>query len=390
MDITAIICEYNPFHKGHKYQMDKVKELYPDTHILSVMSPSFVQRGQPAIFDKFVRGQCAVQCGADLAVSMPQVFALLSAEGFAEGGVITAKKLGATSLAFGVETDDISSMCEIAEILISQGFEEKIKKELAQTPHLSYPTIRQNVLERFAGKEKAEIISTPNNILAVEYIKAVIRHCPDMELRPIKRVGNGYNDTSSEGKFLSATALRSIIQKNESWSNSVPKEAFDILKAANMLDFDRFENMLFSVISVADSDEILGYVGNRELADTIYGCARECGQYSDFRQGLSRKKFAETKINRALCNILLKIPNDIFMHRCPEYVTLLASSIRGREIIKKSAIPVISKFREWKKIESVQLDIEHLADRIWARCLDVPFGEEYFINKKPFISEDIK
>lgn len=388
MTVTAVICEYNPFHKGHKYQLDKIKELCSDTKIISVMSPNFVQRGRPAVFDKFVRGECAVRSGADLAVSMPQVFAILSAEGFAEGGVRIAQRLGANALAFGVETDDLEKLTEIAKVLLSNEFEDKLRQELALSPFLSFPAVRQKALEAFLGKEAANIISTHNNILAVEYIKASMRYCPNMKFIPIKRVGNGYGDLSEKGEFLSATAIREIIDNKREWQHAIPTESLCAVESAVMLDSEKYDSLLFSALSVGDYDRILSATNNKELADTVFSAIKTSGDYNSFRQKLSRKKFPETKIDRGLANFLLGIKCDEYMHSAPEYATLLAMNSDGGPIVKHSSVPVVSKFGDTKKLTGGQIEKEMMADRIWARCTDNPNGEKYFIDKKPYISED--
>lgn len=386
MAVTAIICEYNPFHKGHKYQIDKLKELYPSTKVISVMSPDFVQRGRPAVFDKYVRGECALRCGTDLAVSMPQVCALLSAEGFAESGVRIAKRMGADSLAFGVEDDCIQRLIKIAETLISYEFEQVIKEELQQGVSLSYPVIRQRALRRFAGDE-ADLISTPNNILAVEYIKACMRYCPEMKLIPIKRIGNGHADSSVNGDVLSASAIRNIMSDNGDWTRLIPEETANVLKNAVMIDTERYDDLLFAALSVSDAKRIRFAFGNKELSDTVCSAIGACGTYREFRQMLSRRKFPETKIDRGLCAFILNCEKDEYMHAEPEYVTLLASNGIGRVILKSSNIPVITKFSDKKCIDQNQIEHELLAEKIWARCSFSPSGERYFVDKKPFITE---
>lgn len=388
--VTAVICEYNPFHKGHKYQLDEIRRLKPDTKILSVMSPNFVQRGQPALFDKYVRGECAVRCGADIAVSMPQVFSLLSAEGFAECGVRLASRLGAKTLSFGVENDDVEKLKNIAKTLISDEFEEKFSEFMFSFPSLSFPTIRQKTLEHFVGKEGAEIISTPNNILGVEYIKAIMRYCPDMEILPIKRKGNGYNDSSESGDYLSATAIRQMLYSGKDWKKAVPNEIISLLSNSVHLEAQTYEAFLFSVLTIAKYGLALHSSGGPELANTIITSIAESGEYSDFRQRLSRKKFVETRIDRTLVNIMLGLRFDEYMHSEPEYATVLAMNSRGRDIIKKCDFPLISRYADGKKLEGAQIQKELLADRIWARCTSTPMGEKYFINKRPFMAEDNK
>lgn len=390
MAITAIICEYNPFHKGHKYQIDSVKQNSSGDKVISVMSPNFVQRGRPAIFDKYVRGECAVKSGADLAVSMPQVFALLSAEGFAEGGVRLADALGADSLAFGVEDNEIEKLSEAARVLISDNFEKELGEELSRSPELPFPAVRQRVLSKLAGNEVAELISTPNNILAVEYLKAILRYCPGIKPIPIKRIGSGYSDGTEEGHYLSATAIRRVMEEKRQWKRHVPDTTHSAVESAVMLDTDSYDSFLFAALSVGEYNKILSASGNKELADTIFSTQKECGDYATFRSKLSRKKFAETKIDRALVNFLLDINHDEYMHCAPQYATLLGMNEQGREILRYSELPVLSRFGDAKKVEGIQIEKEHLADRIWARCCETPSGERYFVNKKPYIAEEIK
>lgn len=390
MDVTAIISEYNPFHNGHKYQIDAVKSRFPDTSVIAVMSPDFVQRGQPAVFDKYVRGRCAVSCGADLAVSMPLVFSLSSAEGFAEGGVRLARMMGANALSFGVEDDDIDALTAIADVLITDKFEKALQEALTSFPSLPYASVRQKVLEDFIGKSKGELIKKPNNILAIEYIKAAMRYCPEMEFRPVKRMGKGHNDSSTEGSIISASAIRSIIDKPSLWKSSMPDRACAVLYGQRQTDMNKYRQFLYYVLTVADYETIVNATGSKELADTVYSSIKKARDFEKFRSGISRRKFPETRIDRALLCALLKLGYDEFMHSAPEYATVLAMNSEGRKILKNAEVPLLSRYSNFKKISGKQIETELLADRIWARCLDISYGDEYFINKKPFIAEDIQ
>ncbi len=390
MSITAVICEYNPFHKGHKYQLDEIKRLCPNSTVVSVMSPNFVQRGRPAILDKYIRGECAIRSGADLAVSMPVVFSLLSAEGFAEAGVKTALRLGADTLAFGVESTDIEGLCKIAKALISSKFDKSVKEAIEASPADSFPKVRQKALQGFVGKENSELIAAPNNILAVEYIKAIYRFCPEMKILPIKRIGSGYSDTNCDGEFLSATAIRIIESNKGDISPHIPSPTVDTVNGATRINETRYNDFLMSVITVADYDKIISATGNKELADIIFSSIRRFGDYTSFRSAISRRKFNETAIDRALSNIILGIKKDAYMHIEPNYVTLLGANANGRKVIKSTGISVISKFKSLRDICSTQAETEMLADRIWARCSTDMSGEQYFVDKKPFTAEEIK
>lgn len=392
MDIVAIVSEYNPFHKGHKYQIDEIKKIIPDSSIISVMSPNFVQRGYPAVYDKYTRGECAVRSGADLAVSMPQVFAVLSAEGFAEGGVRIASKLGATHLAFGVENQDEALITAIASFLITSEFEEAIKKELDLSPSLSYPAVREKILEKELGKEAASFIKTPNNILAVEYVKAILRYASHLKILPIKRIGNAHADSSRHGDILSATAIRGLIAENSDFLYALPEETAKTVSDANRFDFKKFEALLYSVIFSKKKTDILKCSGNAELTDIIFKNAQSYPDFPSFRGSLARRRHTQTKIDRVLINTLLDIGFDEHLHNEPEYATILAINNKGKKIIssirKSTDLMLISRGVDGKKQVPNGIDVEIFADRIYGRCMTAPVDGGYFLRKKPFVYEE--
>lgn len=392
MDRIAIIAEYNPFHKGHKYQINEIKKERDNCSVISIMSPNFVQRGYPAVFDKYLRGECAVKSGVDLAVSMPIVFAILSAEGFAEAGVKLANKFGATHLSFGVETLDKSLLIDVANFLISSDFEAYIKEELASSPYLSYPAVREKAIEKALSKNAATFIKTPNNILAVEYVKAILRFCPNIEILPIKRTGNAYDDKSSDGDILSATAIRHLMAEKQSFYDKIPKETIDTVINANEFNTQHFESFLYSVIFTKAKEDILKCSGNVELSDIIYKSAQKHPDFESFRSSLSRRKHTEAKIDRALLNIMLNIGYDEYFHQDPKYATVLAMNSKGKEIIsslrKSNDIVLISKGSDFKKHNLEGMDVEIFADRIYGRCTQTPSDGGYFLRKKPYIYEE--
>lgn len=392
MNTVAVISEYNPFHKGHKYQLDEIKRIFPDAVTISIMSPNFVQRGCPAVFDKYVRGECAVKGGADLALSMPQVHALLSAEGFAEGGIRLANELGATHIAFGVELLDKDLLINIAKILIDPDFDKLIQKELASAPSLSYPVIRERALKKAIGEDASAFIKTPNNILAVEYVKAIIRFAPHIEILPIKRIGNAHLDLSSHGMILSATAIRQLMKENKEFLDKLPEEIRPTVISANKFDFERYEELLCSVVFSKKREDILRCSGSVELTDIIYKNVQKYPDFNSFRNSLSRRKHTETKIDRVLTNILLDIVFDEYLHKKPKYTTLLAMNSKGKEIIsslrKSAEIVFISRGADGKKYAPEGIEVEILADIVYGRCMKTPNNGGHFLKKKPYICEE--
>ena len=185
MKITGIICEYNPLHLGHKKQLDTVRAADPDGGIVCLMSGNFVQRGMPAVFDKMLRAKAAVQCGADLVLELPVTVSLSSAEGFAAGGVSILSKF-CSHLCFGAETADGEALTELAAALLSPHFPAALREELDKG--YSFPKARQNALESM-GYNSA-VLSSPNNILAVEYCKAILDQNSKLIPMPIFRQGS--------------------------------------------------------------------------------------------------------------------------------------------------------------------------------------------------------
>ncbi len=392
MDTVAIISEYNPFHKGHSYQISEVRKQLNNPTVISIMSPNFVQRGYPAIFDKYIRGECALKGGVDLAISMPLVFALLSAEGFAECGVKLAGKVGANYLSFGVEDDDKVLLEEVTELLLSPAFESEIKDEIKLNPESSYPTVRAKAVKKLLGSSGFDFINKPNNILAVEYNKAIKRYAPEIKVLPVKRTGNAHHDVSCKGDFLSATAIRSLINDRKEYFDFIPSSVKETLKNAVSFDYDEYEKFLYSVLFTKSREDILKYVSNKELANIIKKAAEIYPTYELFRTSLSRKKYTETKIDRMLISILLEIPFEKYYHKEPEYVTLLAMNDKGKKALSKlrksDSLTVLSRGADCKKYPHLSgMETEIFADRIYSRCLKSKEDGSYFYKKKPYKSE---
>ncbi len=202
MNITGIICEYNPLHLGHKKQIDKIRKAYPDGGIVCLMSGNYVQRGSPAIFDKMLRAKAAISSGGDLVLELPVTTALSSAEGFAAGGVQILSGV-CNRLCYGVETADAETFWSAAKALLTPEFSCMLMQELDKG--VSFPVARQQALEKLGCR--ADFLSQPNNILAVEYCKAILAQGSTMEIMPIRRQGN-YHDIVPDEENPSATALR--------------------------------------------------------------------------------------------------------------------------------------------------------------------------------------
>ena len=225
MKTVGIICEYNPFHNGHKKQIDTIRrEFVDDCTIVCLMSGNFVQRGAPAIFHKSLRAKAALLSGADLVLELPITYALSSAEGFAAGGVKILSNFCDT-LCFGTETGDAESLISTAKALLSDEFRVALREQLDKG--LSFPAARAAAL-----KEHADLLQRPNDILAVEYCKAILAQGSSMQPMPILRRGD-YHDTSAELENPSATSIRNLLQASQPWEAFVPATAVDIFAHAS-------------------------------------------------------------------------------------------------------------------------------------------------------------
>ena len=232
MKITGIIAEYNPFHNGHFHQIEQVKK-YGADYVVIVMSGDFLQRGTPALLDKWTRTQMALSAGADLVIELPAVFATASAQYFARGGVSILDKLGCVdTISFGCESDNIRMIHEISSYLRKEPalYKEHLQSFLKEGN--SFPKARELALTLCLGKEAAAFASSPNNILALEYCISLLERDSKMNILPIKREGSGYHDANLEAATLpSATAIRELLQKETSDDllKYVPKSVYSIL-----------------------------------------------------------------------------------------------------------------------------------------------------------------
>lgn len=394
MGNIAIIAEFNPLHKGHRYIISEAKRRLPDDKLIIVMSPNFVQRGEAAVFDKFTRGRCAIDCGADLVVSAPQVFSLLSAEGFARAFVEIAHNLGADRLAFGAESDSLDDLLHISKILLTEEFESVLHTEIDENPEMSFPALRQKALGKFLPEKLCEIIRQPNNILAIEYIKASLSLGYDMQFIPIKRKGDGHLSQSLENEFVSSSAIRCEMRAQGDFLQYLPIETADTVKKSDMLDFKKFDEFVFNALTLLSNSEISHFCPNRELSNVLCRAICEAKNLDELKELILRKKFPYTKISRLIINIILNIENDEFMHKSPKYVMLLGANKSGRQVLAEntsslfvaSCPSVLSSSKDREIL--AQFKYERLADLIWSRCLEVPQNYHYFINKKPYILEE--
>lgn len=318
MRIVGIIAEYNPFHQGHAYQIKKVRELTQADFILVSMSGNFVQRGAPAMFDKYTRAHAALLSGADLVLELPVSIATGSAEAFARGGVRLLHDTGiVTDLCFGSECGDLSSLERLASFLAEEPTDYKLHLQDGLKQGLSFPAAREQAVRFSDPSLPAELLGMPNNLLGLEYLKAL--HLYESSIRPftIQREGSGYHDTDvSSGQYSSASAIRAeLIRSGGHFSEELlaqlPHPELYISYADHPpVTEDAFSLLLLEKLRrLSLTDEPLSqYEGiSEDLANRISGALDQFTGFSAFTDLMKTRNQTRTAISRALLHILLDI-----------------------------------------------------------------------------------
>lgn len=330
MKITGIICEYNPLHLGHRKQLDFVRKADPEGGIVCLMSGNFVQRGAPATVNKMARAEAAVNCGADLVLELPVTYALSSAEGFAKGGVNILAPF-CDNLCFGAENGDTDTLMALAKALLSDDFSVCLKAELEKG--LSFPAARQAALENM-GLD-ASPLALPNNILAVEYCKAILSGGHDLQPMVITRKGS-YHDNTPDAENPSATAIRALMDSDGDWKAYVPKEAISSLENAAIHHIRYGERAMLSRLRTMTDGEFqaLPY-GSEGLWRKLMHSARKEATLEAVLEATKSKRYTRTRLDRMVLCAFLGITEEMLQSPAP-YVRVLAFNDKGRNILKKA------------------------------------------------------
>lgn len=377
MKILGIIAEYNPFHKGHEYQIKKAKEISGADYIIAIMSGNYVQRGAPAIFDKSIRTKMALNAGIDAVFEIPALFSTASANDFAGYGISLLKILGADFISFGAENDNYKLLDTVAKVLTDKEQELAVKKHMEAG--LNYAKARHNAILEELKESKEDIneieniLASPNNILAIEYLKSIRINNVGIQPVIISRSGSGYHEKEiEENKFSSATAIRRLVSEsnfdifNDSIKSAIPDKNINLFKNSKSIFDDDF---LFTVQrSILDKlskgEDLSAYCDvSKELANTVEKNIFELENksYSDFILKLKSKNFTYTRISRAIFHLLLNHKKNMLEDIKSEknmaaYPLLLGFKKEASELLselkKRSELPIISKISNAKYILS--------------------------------------
>ncbi len=347
MKTYGIICEYNPFHNGHIYQIEETKRLTGADHIVAIMSGNYVQRGDVAIMDKFTRARIAVEHGVDLVVEMPVQYSLSSAEFFARCGVMMLKSLRCVDgIAFGSECGDIEELKRCAEAVLAVSTKENLEPLLKQG--MSYPEAVRQLVAYSYGPLTAELLDSPNNTLAIEYLKAIkALGIDDMDAVTIKRKGADHDGEPVDG-IASASYIRQLIDDEEDFSQYVPKETVDAIKEydekGNLCWFDNLERAIMyrmRTISLPDLKATSG-VG-QGLENRVFQAGHTASDLDQLINMIKTKRYPEARIRRIILNALIGVKQDDIKVP-PIFGRILALNDRGSEIVKMAGSLPENKF----------------------------------------------
>ena len=329
METVGIICEYNPFHLGHAKQIRRIREEFgPDTAIVCAMSGNFVQRGHPALMDKSSRAKAAILCGVDLVVELPVTVSLSSAEGFAAGSVRILSPL-CDHLCFGAESADADTLLQTAQALLSPDFSPLLRQELDKG--VSFPAARQQALAQMGLK--GDVLELPNDILAVEYCKAILSQNSDMKIFPIQRQGS-YHAQEPDPENPSATAVRKRILADQDWKSYIPAEAQDVFEGEHTHAMEAGERSVLAKLRTMTDDEFeaLPY-GSEGLWRKLMHACRSCATLEEILAATKSKRYTRTRLDRMVMCAFLEISQEMLAEEVP-YTRVLAFSDRGRSILK--------------------------------------------------------
>ncbi len=400
----GIICEYNPFHNGHLYQIEKIREEFGESaNIISVMSGNYVQRGGVAITDKGIRAKCAVTAGANLVLELPFPFSMSSAEFFARSAIHVLNSLECIDMvSFGSESGSIEALEKTAEVMLSEEF-NRVILDLSQDVEkrkFGHAALWEIALKSITGDDNL-VTLTPNNILALEYIKAIKSMNCGMSIHTLKRANNDFSDESFvPGAIQSAMAIRNCMYKNDySALDYIPQSTKNtIIDAIHTGDFpcdnEKLSAAIISSLRINSSSCI------NEIHDTSGGLYNRLSELSfkantidSLIRDAESKHFTKARIRRALFYSLLGVTSSQ-LKELPAYTQLLACDTKGRAILKaigkRSSFPVLTKPSDFGKLSGASLSQKRFsdtADSIFQLTKPVPKDGNSSLRYTPFVKK---
>ena len=354
MEIIGIIAEYNPFHTGHKYHIEKIKELYPDSLLVAVISTTFTQRGEISVLNKWDKTKIALDNDIDLVIELPFIYATQSADIFAKGALTILNALKVEKIVFGSESNDIKTLEKIAKLQLNNPeFDQEVKHFLAKG--YNYPTSLSLAIDKF----NLDKITSPNDLLGISYIKEIIKNNYNITPITIKRTNN-YHGNNKNTKYLSATELRNKLNSNQSIKKYLTYDEKLLYKNINIFPFLKYKIIIdsnnlnqYQTVDEGIENRIKKYLNNATTTEELI-------------TKIKCKRYTYNKINRMLIHILTSLTKQEAKTEI-EYLKVLGFNHNGKnylnKIKKETTIPIITNY---KKINNSMLDIEYRVLKIYS------------------------
>ena len=374
MKTIGIICEYNPFHNGHAHQLHTLAQLHPDALRICIMSGSFVQRGEPAIFSKFDRARWAILGGADIVIELPTLYSTGSAQLFGTGAIRMVKALAIDALSFGSETADLDTLVDIAKRMDCESTQEQLRTYIKEG--MSYGAAFRKALD-------TEILNTPNALLGLEYIRAGLAYNVKLEYIPILRSSNHHEETIGT-ELPSGTALRQLITSTGNLSSqlqstippSIASDMTQVIENGNYVNYNRYHDMVHSLSRRTAPKELEKFGDFSEGIEHLWSKAAQQSSWAAAIEEIKSKRYTYARLQRMGAYLTLGITKDVLqnaMEEGPQYARLLAFNDRGRQWLRNEyEIPLIQKWakapNELSALGQTMHHIDTLATDIQVLC----------------------
>lgn len=372
MKICAVICEYNPFHYGHAYQIDKIKEKYD--RVVCIMSGNFTQRAEPSIVDKYVRATQALKNGADMVIQLPTPYACSSAQFFAKGAINVLRNFPIDAISFGMEDDNVNLLTKIAQCEKSDDYKNVLKSSLDQGD--SYITACVKAITKQLSQDEVLVtnfLSKPNNMLAIEYIKAIIEYGLKWDIFPVKR-NSDYNSNSLVGKFVSASAIREAYENNVDVSSLIPN--YELFATSPKANLKTFKNIQLSTLRLQGENDTLKLSNAGEgLENKLIKSALTCSTLDETLEKTKSKRYSYARIKRLALDYVLNLKKEDIVFPDNATAILLA--------VKNDFTPYLKQFSPYLITENSQLNsfipqsfvkIEERAEKIYSTVCSTPYN----------------
>lgn len=380
MKIGAVVCEYNPFHNGHKYHLQKIQSSQV-THVVSVMSGDFTQRGEPAILSKYVRTKMALMNGADLVIELPTTYSMSYAENFAQSAIHLINALGCVdTISFGCETPDIKKFSAIIDFLETNEYRQILKKAL--TKGLTFAKARSETIKCKLGKNYAQILNYPNNILALEYIKAMYTNNMDLEILPIKRIDAHHDSITHSDNIASAKHIRDLLKsQNNEYKQYIPENTYELIQD-ELLHLRAPTNISYIERGILAKMHTISKNALTKLPDVTEGLENKfkkdisnSSSLTELILNVKSKRYTYARLQRIPMYAFLGIKKK-HLNTKPPYIKILGLNKKGQEILsvakQTASLPIISKNSQIKSCDKLTQKIfkrQETYSRIYELCM---------------------